>query len=148
MVLQSKGYAAWITVGGVELEQYGVETDISGDKLTCWIPSEIGKVWILMLTMLIQVTATVWRDESHKAFTIHVRDTYRMFPIGAGFKLDGVPIGGSLLPADPFGQPIAFSRSSVPTSRISEKPFMFSQLQLTGTDVSLASLWIRLSFLF
>lgn len=59
MVLQSKGYAAWITVGDVELEQYGVEADIFGENLTCWIPSETGKVWTLMSTMPVDVIVTI-----------------------------------------------------------------------------------------
>ena len=34
----------WISVDGKELEQYGVHLDEGKRGVTCWIPSEVGKV--------------------------------------------------------------------------------------------------------
>jgi len=34
----------WISVDGKELEQYGVHLDEGKREVTCWIPSEVGKV--------------------------------------------------------------------------------------------------------
>jgi len=34
----------WISIDGKELEQYGVHLDEGKREVTCWIPSEVGKV--------------------------------------------------------------------------------------------------------
>jgi hypothetical protein len=38
------GVEAAITVGGIELPRYQVIRDTPNDTVTCWIPSEAGKV--------------------------------------------------------------------------------------------------------
>ena len=43
MPLQSKGFAAWISVDDAELDCYNVEAMNDGKKVTCWIASEAGK---------------------------------------------------------------------------------------------------------
>lgn len=37
-------FTSWITVEGVELEEYNTEVTDDGRRITCWIPSELGKV--------------------------------------------------------------------------------------------------------
>lgn len=37
-------YSAWIEVDGKELSEYDVQYSDNGTRVTCWIPSEAGKV--------------------------------------------------------------------------------------------------------
>lgn len=43
-MLSLHGISAWIEVDGKELEQYGVEEDLDRNQVTCWIPTQAGKV--------------------------------------------------------------------------------------------------------
>ncbi|KAF8881334.1 hypothetical protein BD779DRAFT_1473439 [Infundibulicybe gibba] len=45
--LTANGFSAWVSIDGVELPQYGVETaDIDGVKTaSCWIPSKVDKTF-------------------------------------------------------------------------------------------------------
>jgi hypothetical protein len=44
--MKLKSFQAWILVDGKEVNQYGLETQ--ENKMTCWIPSEAGKVCLLL----------------------------------------------------------------------------------------------------
>lgn len=48
-MLQLGDLAAWITVDGRELEEYGVEISDNGKEATCWIPSKVGQVRSILL---------------------------------------------------------------------------------------------------
>jgi hypothetical protein len=43
-MLELNGFQAWVTVDGVELDQYSVETSPDKKLITCWIACEQGKV--------------------------------------------------------------------------------------------------------
>jgi hypothetical protein len=37
-------FRAWVSIDGTEAQEYGVEHSEEDKKVTCWIPSEEGKV--------------------------------------------------------------------------------------------------------
>lgn len=43
-MLKLQEYTAWISVDGQPLDTYAVETSLANNEVTCWIPSEAGKV--------------------------------------------------------------------------------------------------------
>jgi hypothetical protein len=43
-MLKLQDYIAWISVDGQPLDTYAVETSMVTNEVTCWIPSEAGKV--------------------------------------------------------------------------------------------------------
>ena len=43
-MLSLNDISAWIEVDGKELEQYGIEEDVGHSQVTCWIPTQAGKV--------------------------------------------------------------------------------------------------------
>jgi len=107
--MELSGLSAWITVDSTELTQYNIE--VSGNKATCWIPSETGK-----------------------KFTLNWRDSDRACQLAGYVYIDGVPCGGNTVPPGLPGCPVTVRKSSIPTSTMSEKPFMFSRLELTDDD--------------
>ncbi|KIM80415.1 hypothetical protein PILCRDRAFT_822544 [Piloderma croceum F 1598] len=108
-----QGYSAWISVDGATLKEYNVEVS-NGKSATCWIASEAGK-----------------------RFTVNWRDSNRSSMISGLVKLDGIPCGGHTvspaLPGMPL-MPVTVQKSTVPTSIMTEKPFLFSPLELTDDD--------------
>jgi len=108
-----KGYSAWISVDGRALKEYNIEIS-NGDSATCWIPSEAGK-----------------------RFAVNWRDSNRTERISSFVKLDGTDCGGNIVaPAFP-GMPLApvtVQKSTISTSIMTEKPFLFSPLELTDDD--------------
>ena len=43
-MLELNGFKAWISVDSAELEQYDINLSGDSNTITCWIPSEAGKV--------------------------------------------------------------------------------------------------------
>jgi hypothetical protein len=107
-----EGFSAWITVDGADLKHYNVEILDNGNKATCWIPSEAGK-----------------------KFTINWRDSNRINMIGGFIKMDGISCGGNTI--NPGFVPVTIQKSSLPASSMTEKPFLFSPLELTDDDAYL-----------
>jgi len=108
-----KGYSAWISVDGKALKEYNIEIS-NGDSATCWIPSEAGK-----------------------RFTVNWRDSNRTNRISSFVKLDGTGCGGNVVAAAFPGMPLAsvtVQKSTISTSIMTEKPFLFSPLELTDDD--------------
>ena len=49
---QFDNFQASISVDGVDLPEYGVAIDEKKKVVTCWVPSEVGKAWIIHLLIL------------------------------------------------------------------------------------------------
>jgi hypothetical protein len=43
-MLESLGFSAWITIEGIKVSELAVRTDRTTNTVSCWIPSEVGKV--------------------------------------------------------------------------------------------------------
>lgn len=65
-------------------------------------------------------------------FTVNWRDTNRLSMIGGFVKMDGISCGGNTVNPGIPGMPVTIQKSSVPASNMTEKPFLFSPLELTG----------------
>ena len=72
-------------------------------------------------------------------FTLNWRDSDRACQLAGYVYIDGVPCGGNTIPSGVYGFPVTVKKSSIPTSTMSEKPFIFSRLELTGICSSLSS---------
>ncbi|THU77925.1 hypothetical protein K435DRAFT_973738 [Dendrothele bispora CBS 962.96] len=101
-------FSAWITVDDVPLQEY--DTKIKDSEIACWVPSEAGKNFTVKL----------------KAKTNLCVPSY--------VYLDGKHAGGGILG---LGRVAEADVSGTYTSSTSQKPFMFSRLDLTDDDAYL-----------
>jgi hypothetical protein len=127
------GYSAWISVDGTALREYNIEVS-NGNSATCWIASEAGKASRSFFCF----------DEFHSLkpssfnvqnFTVNWRDSNRTSRISGFVKLDGTLCGGNTVAPMGFGAPlgpVTIQKASISTSIMTEKPFLFSPLELTG----------------
>jgi hypothetical protein len=142
-----KGYSAWISVDGAALKEYNVEVS-NGKNATCWIASEAGKASHSYHTHALLRQAYGETSPNIQKFTVNWRDSDRSSMISGFVKLDGIACGGHTispaLPGMPL-TPVTAQKSAVPTSVMTEKPFLFSPLELTG--IGLVSLIQYLLFL-
>lgn len=70
-------------------------------------------------------------------FTINWKDSFRLHQIGGYVKLDGTPCGGNTVgpaPLQAVPTPVTIQKSSVQTSMMTERPFLFSPLEMTGNN--------------
>jgi hypothetical protein len=107
MPLICEDFSAWIEVDGAELSIFDVQKD--GQKVTGWIPSESGKNFSVKWS----VTNT------------------RLSSMSGDVYIDGTFLSGMIMRA---GAPRTFTSSGVSTSATTEKPFVFSRLELTDDD--------------
>jgi len=108
-----KGYSAWISVDGTALKEYNIEVS-NGNKATCWIASEAGKM-----------------------FSVNWRDSNRSDRVSGFIHLDGILCGGKTVPPTYHGvsrMSVNVQMSTISTSIMTEKPFLFSSLELTDDD--------------
>ena len=127
-----KGYQVWISCDGRPLPEYKVERKgDDGKTITCYIPSESGKVRYPVAisaccighsptTAPYQTFGIVWRD--------HVNQSHLRFVT----KVDGRAAGGNR--CRPGGKG---TRWGVRTSTTTRQPFQFAPLQTTGAFLSL-----------
>ncbi|THU76202.1 hypothetical protein K435DRAFT_974512 [Dendrothele bispora CBS 962.96] len=102
-------FSAWITVDGVPLQEYDIR--MKDSEIACWIPSEAGKEFKVKL-----------RAERNICVPSYV-------------YLDGKYAGGRIFRA---GRVVSEADvSGTYTSPTSQKPFMFSRLDLTDDDAYL-----------
>ncbi|KAE9390483.1 hypothetical protein BT96DRAFT_1024525 [Gymnopus androsaceus JB14] len=106
MPLTFDHFSAWIEVDGSEVPVFDAQEN--NNEVTGWIPSETGKKFCLKLS-------TGTRGSS----------------MAADIYMDGKPFSGKAIYAGP---PRMFTISGVATSNTTEKPFMFSPLELTDDD--------------
>ncbi|KAF8895969.1 hypothetical protein BD779DRAFT_552958 [Infundibulicybe gibba] len=115
-MLTAQGFSAWVSVDGVELPQYAVESrDAAGVKetVTCYIPSEANKEF-----------AVYWTSPPYP------------FKLVGDVRVDGIWISGKGNKVDMGSTQQA---SFVRTSDRSARPLMFSLLERTDDDACLAS---------
>ncbi|KAJ3806940.1 hypothetical protein EV368DRAFT_81408 [Lentinula lateritia] len=106
MPLTFQDFSAWIEVDGSELPIFDVKEN--GKEVTCWIPSE-----------------------SDKNFSIKWSAGKRDTSMSGDINIDGQLLSGQAMRA---GLPQTFTSNGVLTSATSERPFVFSRLELTDDD--------------
>ncbi|THU89703.1 hypothetical protein K435DRAFT_841704 [Dendrothele bispora CBS 962.96] len=102
-------FSAWVAVDDLPLQEYDIK--IKDSEITCWIPSEVGKNFTVK-----------WETRTNDCV---VTDVY----------LDGKFAGGGIIEAG-FGDS-EDGISGIYTSPTSQKPFLFSRLDLTDDDAYL-----------
>ncbi|KAI0928404.1 hypothetical protein AcW1_005658 [Taiwanofungus camphoratus] len=112
-MITHRGFSAWITSAGGEVFEYEAVVDSKANKVSCWIPCQEGKNFVVH-----------WRDNGSGVDTA----TY--------LKLDGFTVAGRFL----YGVGEA-ERSAVRVGDSSERPFVFSKVQAgtTGTPDRVSS---------
>lgn len=104
--------SAWITVDDVEVPQYDIQYSPDGQQVTCWIASEIDK-----------------------KFSICWNEPQRLVSMLGRVRVDGTRCGGQFLRQGSERACIRFH--AVDTSPTTERPLIFSRLELTDDDVYL-----------
>ncbi|KAF8199820.1 hypothetical protein K438DRAFT_668266 [Mycena galopus ATCC 62051] len=100
-----KEFTAWISIGGSEAPEYGLEVSDDQKTVTCWIPSELGKK-----------ISVNWTNISYNSDT-----RGRVY-------MDGNLCGGKII--HPWNLPTTATKNGI-TNGISVKPFIFSSLEIT-----------------
>ncbi|KAH7884270.1 hypothetical protein F5I97DRAFT_1888165 [Phlebopus sp. FC_14] len=108
-MLQFKHFSAWIEVEGKELEQYGVEEDLEKNQVSCWIASQAGKTFSILI--------------KHNSLQMQHN------VLVATPTLDGTGHGGKFILDN--GTTVLKDTITSPTT---VRPYMFSKLQLTDED--------------
>ncbi|KAJ3740620.1 hypothetical protein DFH05DRAFT_1581901 [Lentinula detonsa] len=106
MPLTFQDISAWIEVDGSELSIFDIKQ--TGNEVTCWIPSE-----------------------SEKKFSVKLSTGKRAISMVGDIFMDGKCLSGKTMKA---GEPQTFTSSGVLTTATSERPFVFSKLELTDDD--------------
>ncbi|KAJ3822348.1 hypothetical protein F5880DRAFT_1720190 [Lentinula raphanica] len=106
MPLTFENFSAWIEVDGSELPLF--DASVNGREVSCWIPSEVGK-----------------------AFIVKVRTGERRTPKSLGLYMDGQSFGGKFMDT---GAPRTCTFAGVRTSATTQQPFVFSNVELTDDD--------------
>ncbi|KAJ3732418.1 hypothetical protein DFJ43DRAFT_308965 [Lentinula guzmanii] len=106
MPLTFQDFSAWIEVDGSELPIFDIKQ--TGNEVTCWIPSE-----------------------SEKNFSVKLSTGKRAISMVGDIFMDGKHLDGRAMHA---GEPQTFTSSGVLTTATSERPFVFSKLELTDDD--------------
>jgi hypothetical protein len=136
-MLQFENFSAWVTVDDVELPQYSVEHSTDGKQVTAWIPSEAGKVECLIAIVSRPLNLTV----SIKNFAVKWKDSIRSYATSGRVFVDGTHCGGRITYATKHRRlhnAIA-TKDYIRKSASTVRPFMFSQLELTGRCVITSS---------
>ncbi|KAJ7646754.1 hypothetical protein FB45DRAFT_891328 [Roridomyces roridus] len=109
-------FSAWITIEGVETQEYSVEVSEDGETVTCWIASELGK-----------------------KFAVHWSNLEYRGAIKGIIKMDGNDCGGMLTfaPTAEIRLPRTVKKEGVTQSALEFKPFQFSSLANTDDDTVL-----------
>ncbi|KAJ3775617.1 hypothetical protein FB446DRAFT_724426 [Lentinula raphanica] len=106
MPLAFKDFSAWIEVDGSELPLFDV--NVEGNEVSCWIPSEVGK-----------------------AFVVKFAAGRRRHSMMGRVYMDGKRFRGKTMHA---GAPRSYTFSGALTSQTTEQPFVFSNVELTDDD--------------
>lgn len=125
-------YTARILVDGKELEEYEVTVDASETQATCWVASEVGKVYApLFSTDAFEVLI------SFKKFTVQWKCHFptRLLESSGYVTLDGTECGGKYMRCGLLGKNDTANISSISCGTM-ERDFIFSSLQLSGTPAS------------
>lgn len=97
-MLTHRGFSAWIVSEGKELQEFEIITDSMTNKVSCWIPCEVGK-----------------------SFSVHWQDHGSSVDSAAYINLDGFTVPGRFL----YGLGAA-QRGSIRVGDKNERPFQFA----------------------
>ncbi|KAJ7160249.1 hypothetical protein C8R46DRAFT_1194645 [Mycena filopes] len=111
-MLHWKEFSAWITVDGQEVPEYDVQISEDEKKVTCWVPSEVGKT-----------------------FSVRLKTSSFSQEIGGYLTMDGHYCSGRLMEGHSWRNRVEYRGVSDGTI---VKPFIFSELALTNDDSFLA----------
>ena len=106
-----------------ELPQYGIQYSPDGKQVTCWVPSEIDKVGLM-------APLTEVNDDLLQKFCVCWNESHRLFPMLGRVYVDGTRYGGKYLKQR--SKQASVRMYSADTSPTTERPFVFSRLELTG----------------
>jgi hypothetical protein len=124
-MLQAKDFSAWIEIENVETPEFGVEVSENEQDVSCWIPSEVGKVWrilsqlLFILNIIVQKFSVHWTNNSLPGLT------------GGGVQVDGHKCGFEVVASDT--RPLTAFMDGIPESNTKTRPFVFTPLELTGS---------------
>ncbi|KAJ7354660.1 hypothetical protein DFH08DRAFT_738811 [Mycena albidolilacea] len=113
-MLQAKGFDAWVTIDGVEAPEYNVEVSENQQEVNCWIPSEVGKKFVVH-----------WTNNSVPGLT------------GGGVQVDGHKCGFEAIASET--RPISLFMDGIAEAETQTRPFVFTPLELTDDDAYLES---------
>ncbi|TFK36692.1 hypothetical protein BDQ12DRAFT_736777 [Crucibulum laeve] len=116
-MLKLNGFEAWIKVDNKKVPKYNVKTDRGEQIVTCWIPSEVGKVF-----------SVNWENLEHTSWDTSV-----------DVLLDGIDAEGMVIRQNHLTSAGNFTgrMRDILTSPTTVRPFLFSPLQLTDDDAYL-----------
>ncbi|KAF8869140.1 hypothetical protein BD779DRAFT_781418 [Infundibulicybe gibba] len=102
MLATIDGFSAWVTIDGVKLPTYGVETTVDRDEMiSCWIESEPGK-----------------------AFEVGYSVPAHLEPFAGEFYVGGKPVGGFIHIS---GEPAVIIQSELKRVGAAGQPLIFSE---------------------
>ncbi|KAJ7656665.1 hypothetical protein B0H17DRAFT_993018 [Mycena rosella] len=107
------GFSAWVTIDGKEAIEYDLETSEDQNTVTCWIPSELGKRFVVH-----------WKNSAYHHDTL------------GQVSMDGTWAAGQFIRHRIPSLPAATHCDGV-SDGTSVKPFVFSSLELTDDDAFL-----------
>ncbi|KDQ52768.1 hypothetical protein JAAARDRAFT_198101 [Jaapia argillacea MUCL 33604] len=130
-MLLLNNFQAWVSVDGVELEQYKPDVSADGSTITCWIASEAGKASFISPSLL------VCHPEREKKLAVKWKNTTPILEctVGGFVFLDGLGCGGRLR-SPSNGNVVPSCTDSIITSETSQDYFTFTKLELTEDDCS------------
>ncbi|KAK0469472.1 uncharacterized protein EV420DRAFT_1494636 [Desarmillaria tabescens] len=108
-MLSFSEFSAWVSIDGVEAEEYGVTVD--GARVTCWIASE-----------------------ANKTFRLHWKDSVVSSPTRGNPSIDGTTYPPRYIDSPRRNEVFL---GGVRDSDSSKRPFMFTKLNLTDDDAYL-----------
>jgi hypothetical protein len=125
-----------VVVDDLELPEYCTKTDHDAKTVTCWIPSEAGKVryYKNLQTFYLLHSLLLCKEFKVKCRTIEPVMVYPDMKIGGFVKVDGKK-GGSTWIGEMGGETVYVSE--VVTSATTYRRVMFSSIELTGEFISL-----------
>ncbi|KAL0574146.1 hypothetical protein V5O48_007809 [Marasmius crinis-equi] len=101
-------YSAWVSIEGAPAEEFGVEVSEEQNKVTCWIPSEEGK-----------------------NFELVIKDNKLHEPTAASFYVDGHKCSRKPF----YGKKLdTLRKNGIRTGAQAVRPFTFSRLKTTDED--------------
>jgi hypothetical protein len=117
---------AGITIDGEDLPEYDVQVDDNGKQVSCWIPSEAGKVGTGYTVR--------WRAYrlSNQNFSVRWSIAESLTNISGYVTLDGFNVGGSLC----FNEKKECIKSRYHISNTTFRNFSFSAITFTGSSFS------------
>ncbi|KAF8199960.1 hypothetical protein K438DRAFT_1966300 [Mycena galopus ATCC 62051] len=134
MLLWKDQFSAWVTIDGKDAIEYDVQTSEDNKTVTCWIASELGKIYPQPpIISFIRIT-----DGSIRIEILCLLEEFFFSPDVGGFvKVDGNELGGTLCAHAKNMGHVMIKAGAVGAFGTTVQPFVFSSLQLTDDDDAL-----------